>query len=402
MEPGDIVTVSVDRVILLDIAGQHPELIQNPPARVFDPSKISVVFDHFVPAPNVEMANGTAKIRKLVKRLNLNDFYDYGSGGIAHAFAAESGWFYPGQIVANTDSHSVAAGAFNMLSRGLGTPELMQVMCTGKTWFAVGETLKVDLSGKLSGMSEAKDVFLKMAGDLGDMPNMNIEFAGDGVRTLNMDQRTVISTMCAELSVEFAVFPGDEVLRSYVQERGVQEYSPVSPDPSASYAGAYQLDMSEVVPMAALPDSVAGNTRPVDDIQGIKVDQCTIGSCANGKLSDLEVAARILKGRKVHPGTRLIVTPATQSIYLRGMELGYIPTIVKAGGIVTNPTCGSCMGGHMGLLADGETAITSTTRNFKGRMGSRDARIYMASSATVAASAVAGEIVSPSSILGGS
>ncbi len=402
MEPGDIVTVSVDRVILLDIAGQHPELIQNPPAEVFDRSKISVIFDHFVPAPNVEMANGTAKIRKLVKRLNLSDFYDYGSGGISHAFAAESGWFYPGQIVANTDSHSVAAGAFNMLSRGLGTPELMQVMCTGKTWFIVGETLKVDLSGKLSGMSEAKDVFLKMAGDLGDLPNMNIEFSGSGVAALNMDQRTVISTMCAELSAEFAVFPGDEVLRSYVQERGIQNYSPVSPDLSARYAGTYQIDMSEVVPMAALPDSVARNTRPVDDIQGIKVDQCTIGSCANGKLSDLEVAARILKGRKVHHGTRLIVTPATQSIYLRGMELGYIPIILRAGGIVTNPTCGSCMGGHMGLLADGETAITSTTRNFKGRMGSRDARIYMASSATVAASAVAGEIVSPDSIAGGS
>lgn len=393
-----MVTVSVDRVIMLDIAGQHPELIKNPPSRVFDRSKISVIFDHFVPSPNVEIANGTAKIRKLVKRLNLDDFYDYGTGGISHAFAAESGWFYPGQIVANTDSHSVAAGAFNMLSRGLGTPELMQVMCTGKTWFLVGDTVRVDISGKLSGMSEAKDVFLKMAGEMGDIPNMNVEFTGEGLKNLNMDERTVISTMCAEISAEFAVFPGDDILKSYLLERGVKNYILVNPDQFAHYAGNYELDMSAVEPMVALPDAVARNTRPVEDVQGTRVDQCTIGSCANGKLSDLAVAARILKGRRVYPGTRLIVTPATQYVYAKGMELGYIPAIVKAGGIVTNPTCGSCMGGHMGLLADGETAITSTTRNFKGRMGSRDARIYMASSATVAASAVAGVITNPNQL----
>lgn len=401
VQPGDIVNVSVDKVIMLDIAGQHPELMKNPPRKAFDPEKVSIIFDHFVPAPNVDMAIGTSKIRKLAERLGIKNFYDYGRGGISHTFAAESGWFLPGRIIANTDSHSVAAGGYNVLSRGLGTPELMQVMCTGRTWFVVGDTVKVDLTGKMKAGTEAKDVFFQLAADAGDLPNTNIEFSGEGVANLSVDQRAAISTMCAELSVEFAVFPFDRRLEGYLNGRAESEYSPVSADPGETYAGEYPIDMSQVVPMAAMPDSVSRNTKPVSELQSVRVDQCTIGSCANGRLEDLESAARILKGKRVSPGTRLIVTPATQSIYTAALELGYIKTIVESGALVTNPTCGSCMGGHMGLLADGEVAVSSTTRNFKGRMGSRNASIYLASSATVAASAIEGHLTDPTPYLGG-
>ena len=399
--PGDIVDVSVDRVIMLDIAGLHPELVNNPPKAAFDPSKMAVIFDHFAPAPSIEVATGTSKIRKLAHRLGVDDFYDYGRAGISHAFAAEKGWLLPGRIIANTDSHSIAAGAYNMLSRGLGTPELLQVICTGRTWFSVGETVNVELNGKIRSPTESKDVFLRMARDIGDLPNDNIEFSGDGITEMTMDQRSVISTMCAELSAEFAIFPYDNVLRNYLENRAEAPFHPVYPDANTSYSKYFSFDMGEIPPMVAFPDSVSRNTKPVSEIGNTPVDQCIIGSCANGRIEDLESAARILNGRKVNPDTRLIVTPATPEIYRTAIRLGYIGKITDAGGMVTNPTCGSCMGGHMGILAEGETAITSTTRNFKGRMGSREAKIYMASSATVAASAVRGCITDPSEFIGG-
>lgn len=401
VSPGDIVDVSVDRVIVLDIAGLHPEFINNPPKAAFDPSKLAVIFDHFAPAPNIEMATGTSKIRKLAHRLGVTNFYDYGRAGISHTFAGEKGWLLPGRIIANTDSHSISAGAYNMLSRGLGTPELLQVICTGRTWFSVGETVSVELNGLIRSPTESKDVFLKMAGEIGDLPNDNIEFSGDGIAKMTIDQRSVVSTMCAELSAEFAIFPYDNILKSYIENRAEAAFHPVYPDKNTTYSRYFSFDMGEIPPMIALPDSVSRNTKPVSEIGNIPVDQCTIGSCANGRIEDLESAARILRGRQVNPDTRLIVTPASPEIYRTAERLGYIGAIIDAGGMVTNPTCGSCMGGHMGILSDGETAITSTTRNFKGRMGSREAKIYMASSATVAASAVRGCVTDPSEFIGG-
>ena len=395
VSPGDIVKTSVDRAIMLDIAGLHPELLRNPPKKVFDPDKVAIIFDHFVPAPSTEVADGTSKVRKLVSKWGINDFYDYGRGGISHTLAAEKGWLLPGRIIANTDSHTIATGAYNSIGRGLGMPELMQVLCTGETWFIVGETNKVILEGQLEKGVEAKDIFLKMANDLGDVPNENIEFAGSGIRNLSVDQRAVVSTMCAELSAEFAAFPFDTVLESYLAGRAEAAYKPVNPDKGAQYSKEVAIGLNELEPMVALPDSVARNAKNVSEIDETPIQQATIGSCANGRLSDLEAAARILKGRSVNRNSRLIVTPSTQEIYMKAQKLGYIDTIMEAGGIVTNSTCGSCFGGHMGLVCPGENVITSTTRNFKGRMGSRDAKIFMASSATVAASAIEGKIADP-------
>ncbi|GGM75940.1 3-isopropylmalate dehydratase large subunit [Thermogymnomonas acidicola] len=397
VSPGDIVNVSVDRAILLDIAGLHPELVRNPPKRPFDPDRVSIVFDHFVPPATVELAEGTSKIRKLARAWGIRNFYDAGRGGISHALGAELGWFVPGSIIANTDSHSVAAGAFNCLSRGLGTPELMQVLCTGRTWFIVGETVRIDFQGGLRKGVEAKDAFFEIARRVGDISNMNIEFGGD-MHSLSMDDRSSISAMTAELGVEFSIFEHDSVLSSYLSGR-VGNYRPVAPDAGAPYAQTHTVDLGELEPMVAVPHNVVGNVRPVGDVQGTRIDQAVIGSCANGRLHDLEVAARILKGRKVNRDVRLIVTPATVNIYREALELGYIKAIAEAGAVVTNPTCGSCFGGHMGLLAPGEVAVTSTTRNFRGRMGSRDASIFLASSATVAASALNGYISDPREVM---
>lgn len=399
--PGDIVRTSVDRAFMLDMAGLHPEFLRNPPKKVFDPEKVAVIFDHYVPAPTAEVADGASKIRKLVKKWGVKEFYDYGRGGISHALAGENGWLRPGNIIANTDSHTIATGAYNSIGRGLGMPELMQVLCTGETWFMVGETNRADLHGKLNPGVEAKDIFLALARDVGDIPNQNIEFGGDGISGLTVDERAVVSTMCAELSAEFAAFPYDETLGSYLEGRTDMKFRPAYPDKKASYVRTFDIDLDRLEPMVALPDAVARNVKNVAELADTPIDQATIGSCANGRLSDIAIAAKILDGRQVHDGVRLIVTPSTRKIYLEAEKRGYVRKIVEAGGIVTNSTCGSCFGGHMGLLGPGETAITSTTRNFRGRMGSRDARIFMGSSATVAASAVMGKLSDPRELIGG-
>lgn len=395
VEPGDIVRVNVDLAVLLDMAGLHPEFLRNPPKSVFDPDKVAIIFDHLVPAPTTDVADGDRKIRKLVQRWGIKNFYDYGRGGISHALLSQEGLIGSGMIVANTDSHTIAMGAYNSLGRGLGMPELIQVLCTGETWYIVGNTIKVNLNGKLPLGTEAKDVFLKMARDIGDATDQNIEFHGSGIESLSIDERAVISTMCAELGAEFAVFPFDSLLQEYMAEKGLSLHRMVRPDPGTVYKSEYDINLSDLEPMVALPDFVSGNVRSVSELGDIHVDQATIGSCANGRLHDLEIAARILRGRKVNKNTRLIVTPATQNIYRQALKLGYVSDITEAGGIVTNATCGSCFGGHMGLLGENEVGITSTTRNFKGRMGSRSASIYIASSATVAASAIEGRITDP-------
>ena len=401
IEPGDIIRVRVDLAVILDMAGLHPEFLKTPPKEVFDPDKVAIVFDHFVPAPTVDVADGTRKIRKLARRWKVSNFFDYGQGGISHALLVERGLVHPGMIVANTDSHTIAMGAYNSLGKGLGMPELMQVLCTGETWYIVAPTLRVKLSGKFATGSESKDVFLKMAQEMGDATEKNIEFYGSGIQYLSLDDRAVISTMCAELGAEFAVFPYDQVLHEYMSSLGISGYNAVSADSEDQYESEYDLNISELEPMVALPDFVSRNVRPVSEIEGIEIDQATIGSCANGRIHDLEIAARVLKGRKISHGIRLIVTPATQEIYREALSRGYIRDIIEAGGIVTNATCGSCFGGHMGVLGDNEIGITSTTRNFKGRMGSRNAKIYMASSATVAASAINGVITDPRKYLRG-
>lgn len=392
ISPGDIATVNVDRAIIVDMAALHPEFLDNPPARPFDSNKISLVFDHYVPAPSIEIANRVNRLRHLVDRWGIKDFYDVGRGGISHVLGGENGWFKPGSLIANTDSHTIATGAFNTLGRGLGTPEIMNIIATGKTWFPVGDTIKIDLESKLRPGTSAKDVFFDIASKTGSIPGKNVEFSGTGISSLNMDERSSISTMCAEISAEFAVFPEDKVLKQYMENINVSDYVPADPDKDAEYIDKLNVNLNIIEPMLAMPDRIINNVMPVSEAGRIDIDVAIVGSCANGRLSDLKDVADVLKGKKIKNNVRFIVTPASKAVYVEASRLGYINTIMEANGLVTNPTCGACLGGHMGIVGKGDNVISSTTRNFKGRMGSPGARIYLASARTVAISALNGYI----------
>jgi len=280
----------------------------------------------------------------------------------------------------------------------------LQIMCTGKTWYQVAPTVKFELRGKKPGNVFGKDIFLHLANVAGSVEGHNIEFGGPAVAELRLDDRATLATMAAELSAEFATFPADEKLIEHlltIRRNSEPQFEPAASDPDARYAATYDISLSELRPFVARPDFIPRNTTAVADLgERVAIDQAFVGSCANGKLEDFRIAAKVVRGKRVAQGVRLIVTPASQRVLKEAVRLGYVETLLEAGGVVTNSTCGACYGGHMGVLGPKEVCITSSTRNFKGRMGSPSARIYMASSATVAASAIAGHITDPTPFLG--
>jgi len=395
--PGDLAVVDVDLCVLIDLSfsrGSWREVL-----KVHDPEKVVVVFDHDVPASNRDTAAMHVRGRDFVRRFGIGRFHDVGPDqGISHVVVAENAYALPGTVMACSDSHTCSAGALNCAARGLGAPDLLYALTTGKTWFRVGETVRYDLGGRLAEGVSAKDLFLHIAGRYGDHANQNVEFGGAALPHLSIDARRTLTTMGAELSAEFATFEPDDVLIDYVKTRNPAPFEPQYPDPDATYRARHAIDLSTLPPMVALPDRVIRNTVPVGEAAGEPIHQAFIGSCANGTLDDLAEAARILKGRHVAPGVRLLVTPGSQRIAAAAAKAGFVQTLLEAGAVVTPATCGACYGGHMGVVGPGETCITASTRNFKGRMGDVTARIYMASPATVAASAVAGRIAHPASI----
>lgn len=395
VKPGDIVVCEVDKIVQLDLtfSVQGMNAI---PLRVARPERIAVILDHTVPAPSVHDAAGHMKAREFVEKFSIEKFFDVGNHGICHQVIMENGLALPGQILSCTDSHTCASGAFNCAARGVGVAEILQIVCTGKTWYKVSPTIKFVLVGKKPGHVFGKDIFLYIAGTFGSAEGYNVEFAGEGIGSLTIDDRATLATMCAEISAEFATFPADHAVASYLKTVTDEEFEPVDSDPDAEYGAVYTIDLSGLEPYLAKPDFVPNNTVPLAGLnEKIKIQQAFVGSCANGKLDDLRIAAGIVKGKKVAPGVRFIVTPASQKVYREAVRLGYVETLLEAGAVVTSSTCGACYGGHMGLIGPGETCITSSTRNFKGRMGSSEARIYIGSSATVAASAVEGYITDP-------
>jgi 3-isopropylmalate/(R)-2-methylmalate dehydratase large subunit len=392
VQVGQTVAVDVDMTVVIDLqftAGWVE------PLKIEDPDKLAVVLDHAVPAPSVEDAHGGSRARQFVNRFGITRFYDVGRHGICHQVIAENGLALPGQVLACTDSHTCAAGAHNTVARGLGIAEIYSVMCTGKTWFTVAPTLRYELLGEMPEHVSGKDVFLYIAGTYGDATNHNLEYGGPGLASLPMHDRRTIATQGAELSADFSTFGVDEICRQFLDTVSDQPYYPSDPDEDAVYADVRRIDLSTLVPHVARPGTVSHNSFPITEIENRKVDQCFIGSCANGQLDDLRIAAAIVRGRQVADGVRLIVTPASQAIYRDALRLGYLQDIADAGGVVTNSTCGACFGYHMGVVGPGEVCLTASTRNFKGRMGSTDAEIYMASPASVAASAIAGVITDP-------
>jgi 3-isopropylmalate/(R)-2-methylmalate dehydratase large subunit len=399
VRPGDIVVCEVDKIIQIDLVfAASAEM----PKRIADPDKIAIILDHAIPAPTVGDAEGQAIARDFARRFGIGKFFDVGRHGICHQVILESGLALPGQILTCTDSHTCASGAFNCVARGMGPMEMLQIMCTGRTWYQVAPTVKFELSGTKPDNVFGKDIFLHMAGIAGSVEGHNIEFAGPGIAGLPLDDRATLATMGAELSAEFVTFPADARTIDHLRAVTDEPFEPAESDPDAEYAASYQIDLSRLRPYVAKPDFIPHNTMPVADLdERIAIDQAFVGSCANGKLEDLRVAAQIVRGRKVAPGVRLIVTPASQQVLRQAVRHGYVEALLEAGAVVTNSTCGACYGGHLGVLGAGEVCITSSTRNFKGRMGSPSARIYMGSSATVAASAVAGHITDPTPFLRG-
>jgi 3-isopropylmalate/(R)-2-methylmalate dehydratase large subunit len=390
--PGDTVVVDVDMTVLIDLQFQHDRL--HHVVKVHDPDRLAVVMDHAVPAPSIRDAAGGERARDFARSHGVSKFYDIGRHGIVHQVIAEQALASPGQNLACTDSHTCAAGALNVAARGLGPAEVLQIVCTGKTWHLVPPTIRYDLVGEKPDYINGKDIFLHVAGEYGDATDHAIEYGGPGLSSVPMSDRRTIAAQGAEVGADFSVFPADEACLESLGSQG-REAHPCNGDEDAEYAVRRTLDLSALKPMVAKPGTVINNSMPVSELTEKPIHQAFIGSCANGQLDDLRIAASILDGQKVKSGVRLIVTPASQQVYLDAVSAGYVTSIVAAGGVVTNPTCGACFGYHMGVLGPGEVCVTASTRNFKGRMGSPDAEIYMASPATVATSAIAGYISAP-------
>jgi 3-isopropylmalate/(R)-2-methylmalate dehydratase large subunit len=366
--PGDVVTVDVDTVILFDnnfMPNNWRDIL-----KVADPSKIVVTFDHRVPAPTQQAAAAQVTGRAL-----------------------------PGTVLLCSDSHTCSAGVFNCLARGVGGPDIIYAAIKGQTWFRCGETVRYELHGKLPEAVTAKDAFLQIAGVHGAHATMNVEYGGPGVAGLSINARKTITAMSAELSAEFATFEADAVLAEWMRARNPAPFVPVKPDADAKYLAVRKVDLSALEPLVALPDSVVNNSQPVGQARGTRIDQAYIGSCANGTQDDIELAAKVVKGRRVAPGVRFIVTPASQTVYRDVVASGAVQTLLEAGAMIAPPTCGACGGGHMGVLGPDEVCITSSTRNFKGRMGDPSSQVWMASPATVAASALTGTITDPREFL---
>ena len=394
VSPGDLIVVDVDTAVFIDNAffpAYWREIL-----KLADPEKIIVVYDHRAPASDRVSAGAHVVGRGFVKRFGIKRFHDVGADvGIAHVVVADHAYALPGTVLVCADSHTCSGGAFNCAARGVGAPDMIYAATTGKAWFRLGETIRYDFTGKLNAGVTTKDVFLHIANVFGDHANQNVEFGGPGMAHLSMNARRTIATMGAEISADFAIFEADSVLENYVRERNKAPFEAQNPDADAVYKERRSIALDEMQPLVALPDQVVNNAVPVSQVAGEKIDQAFIGSCANGTLDDFAIAARVLKGKHVAPGVRLIVTPGSQAVYREALRAGYVQTLAEAGAVITNATCGACSGGHLGVLGPGEVCITASTRNFKGRMGDPSARIYMASPATVAASAISGRITHP-------
>ncbi|WP_028937384.1 3-isopropylmalate dehydratase large subunit [Pseudonocardia spinosispora] len=389
---GQTVVCDVDMTVMIDLQFATAWV---QPLRIHDPDKVAVVMDHAVPAPTVQDAEGGPRARRFAGDFGISRFYDVGRHGICHQVIAENGLARPGEILACTDSHTCAGGAYNTAARGLGPAEVFSILCTGKTWFTVAPTIRYELVGEKPDVVSGKDIFLHLAGRYGDATNHNLEFGGPGLASVPMNDRRTIATQGAEVSADFSTFGVDDVLRAWLDEHTDRPYTPADADPDASYADVREIDLSALEPYVARPGTVSNNSVPVGELEHRAVDQCFIGSCANGQLEDLRIAADMVRGRQVAPGVRLLITPASQQVYRDALRAGYLETLADAGAVITNSTCGACFGYHLGVVGAGEVCLTASTRNFRGRMGSPDADIYMASPATVAASALAGHIVDP-------
>ena len=365
--------------------------------KVFDKSRIALVMDHFTPNKDIKAAEQVKRVREFANKFDIDNYFDVGRMGVEHAVLPEQGLVGPGDCVIGADSHTCTYGALGAFSTGVGSTDLAAAMATGTAWFKVPSAIKVELTGKLSKYVTGKDVVLHLIGMIGVDGALykSLEFTGDGVAALSMDDRLCIANMAIEAGAKNGIFPVDDVTLAYVNGRFKREVRIFEADPDAEYESVVKIDLSELRPTVAFPH-LPENTKTIDECNGqVKIDQVVIGSCTNGRIEDLRLAAKVFEGRKVHPKVRAIVFPGTQQIYLDAIKEGLVQTFVEAGIAVSTPTCGPCLGGHMGILAAGERAVATTNRNFVGRMGHPQSEVYLANPAVAAASAVAGRIAGP-------
>jgi 3-isopropylmalate/(R)-2-methylmalate dehydratase large subunit len=399
VSPGEIVNASVDRVMVHEMLGTPGgvaevfEKLGLP--RVWDSDKIVALLDHWVPAPTVDMAEVHKVCRRFVKTYGIVHWYDM-RAGICHQVMPEKGHVCPGELIVGTDSHTTTYGAFGAFATGVGATDMAVIFATGRLWFKVPETIKYTVTGKLPSFIVGKDIILRILKEMGayGASYKCLEFYGDVIKRFSLDSRMTISNMSVEADAKAAIIPPDEKTISFVRSRANRPFKVVKADSNAEYADNLELDVSNLEPQVAKPSSPADSVS-VREVAGTPIDEAFIGSCTNGRLEDLRVTARILKSRKVAETVRLIVIPASYEIFLQAIKEGLIETILKAGGIVESPTCGPCIGGHLGVLGADEVAIATVSRNFMGRMGSPKAKVYLAAPATTAASAVKGEITDP-------
>ncbi|MEQ2444720.1 3-isopropylmalate dehydratase large subunit [Pseudoflavonifractor sp. CLA-AP-H29] len=401
VEAGQLIEAKLDMVLGNDITTPVAitEFNKAGLTRIFDKDKISIVLDHSTPCKDIKSAQLCAQAREFAKRFDITNFYDVGQMGVEHALLPEKGLVAPGEVVIGADSHTCTYGALGAFSTGVGSTDMAAGMATGLAWFKVPSAIKVTLKGKFQPYVSGKDVMLHLIGEIGVDGALykSLEFGGEGVKELAMDDRFTISNMAIEAGGKNGIFPVDDVTRAYLNGRVTREWEAFEPDPDAVYEREVVIDLDQLRPTVALPH-LPSNTRTVDQVEGMPIQQVIIGSCTNGRLKDIKEAAEILKGRKVAKGVRCIVFPATQQIMLDAMKAGYIQALVEAGCAVSTPTCGPCLGGHMGVLSDGERAISTTNRNFVGRMGPVSSEIILSSPAVAAASAVTGCVTDPAKL----
>lgn len=398
---GQLIEVPVDMVLANDVTAPVSivEFEKAGMKSVFDKDKISLVMDHFTPNKDIKAAEQCKKVREFACSMCISNYYDVGEMGVEHALLPEKGLVAPGELVIGADSHTCTYGALGAFSTGMGSTDIAAAMATGRTWLKVPSALKFVLKGKPQGWVSGKDIILHIIGMIGVDGALykSMEFFGDGIAHLSIDDRFTIANMAIEAGAKNGIFPVDDVTLSYVEGRANRPFTSYEADDDAVYDEVYEINLSALKPTVAFPH-LPSNTREVEGAGHVEIDQVVIGSCTNGRLSDLRIAAEIMKGRRVKKGVRVLIIPATQQIYLDAMREGLLDIFINAGAAVSTPTCGPCLGGHMGILARGERAVATTNRNFVGRMGHPESEVYLASPAVAAASAIKGYIAAPDTL----
>ncbi len=401
--PGELVNCRLDLVLANDITAPVAinEFEKLGLDRVFDPTRVVLVPDHFTPNKDIKSAEQSKRVREFARKFGIANYFEVGRMGIEHCLLPEQGLVVPGDCVIGADSHTCTYGALGAFATGVGSTDLAAGMATGECWFKVPESMKFVFHGKLRPWVTGKDLILHCIADIGvdGARYRSMEFTGDAIKALSLEGRLTMCNMAIEAGAKNGIVSPDEKTQLYIKERAKRPYRFYTSDPDAHYVEVRQYDASLIEPQVAFPH-LPENARPVSEAQGVAIDQVVIGSCTNGRIEDLRIAAYILKGRKVHPNIRLIVIPGTQEIYLQALREGLLEIFVEAGGAVSTPTCGPCLGGHMGILAKGERALATTNRNFVGRMGHPESEVYLAGPAVAAASAVTGCITHPKEVVG--